>query len=70
MTYAIGTTTPGNGTVTVNTDGTFSYTPNTDFVGTDLFTVVISDGNGGTTTVTINITVKRLTTFQPEQIKT
>ncbi|WP_186774560.1 Ig-like domain-containing protein [Chitinophaga pinensis] len=52
---AIGTTTPANGTVTVNADGTFIYTPNIDFVGTDAFTVVISDGNGGTTTVTINI---------------
>ncbi|WP_052306882.1 Ig-like domain-containing protein [Chitinophaga pinensis] len=57
LTYAIGTTTPANGSVTVNADGTFAYTPNADYVGTDAFTVVISDGNGGTTTVTVNITV-------------
>ncbi len=31
---------PANGTVTLNTDGSFSYTPNAGFVGTD--TVYVS----------------------------
>jgi len=49
---------PTNGTVTVNPDGTWMYEPDTDFTGTDSFTVTISDGKGGTitSTVTVNVT--------------
>ncbi len=50
-------TDPTNGTVEVNTDGTWTYTPNTDFTGIDSFTVEVSDGNGGTEISTITITV-------------
>ncbi|PSV31613.1 tandem-95 repeat protein, partial [Photobacterium sp. GB-210] len=49
---------PTNGTVTVNTDGTWTYTPNSDFNGDDSFKVEVSDGNGGTDTITVNVTVK------------
>src|SRR5262249_20914915 len=31
------TSTPANGTVTMNPDGTYTYTPNTNFNGTDTF---------------------------------
>lgn len=48
---------PANGTVTVNLDGTYTYTPATNFSGSDSFTVLVSDGKGGTTTVTVNVTV-------------
>jgi VCBS repeat-containing protein len=37
-------TQPANGTVVLNPDGTFTYTPNADFNGTDTFTYTISDG--------------------------
>ena len=37
---------PAHGTVTVNTDGTYTYTPNTGYSGPDSFTVTISDGKG------------------------
>jgi len=50
-------TPPANGTVVVNADGTYTYTPSSNFSGTDAFTVTVSDGKGGTTTVTINVTV-------------
>ncbi|WP_168800663.1 Ig-like domain-containing protein, partial [Roseinatronobacter bogoriensis] len=53
----IGNTDPLNGTVTVNQDGTFTYTPETGFAGTDQFTYTISDGNGGTDTATVTLTV-------------
>ena len=36
-------TTPTNGTVVINPDGTFTYTPNTDYFGTDSFTYEVCD---------------------------
>ncbi len=48
---------PSNGTVTLNTDGTFSYTPNTSFVGTDSFTYKANDGNLDSNVATVTITV-------------
>ncbi|WP_290689202.1 Ig-like domain-containing protein [Aquabacterium sp.] len=48
---------PTHGSVTVNSDGSFSYTPTANYNGTDSFTVTVADGQGGTTTSTINITV-------------
>ncbi|MEO0356529.1 MAG: Ig-like domain-containing protein, partial [Cyanobacteria bacterium P01_A01_bin.3] len=53
----LGNTDPSNGDVVVNADGTFTYTPNANFVGTDTFIYTISDGNGGTDTATVTITV-------------
>ncbi|MGV0599578.1 Ig-like domain-containing protein [Mycolicibacterium pulveris] len=46
----------GNGTVTL-IDGVITYTPDTDFHGTDSFTYTVSDGNGGTATATVYVTV-------------
>ena len=37
--------------------GLFDYTPDANFNGIDGFTVLASDGNGGTDTTTVNITV-------------
>ena len=48
---------PTNGSLTLNTDGTFDYVPDEDFNGTDSFTYQITDGNGGTDTATVNITI-------------
>jgi large repetitive protein len=47
----------GNGTVAINPDGTITYTPNPDFNGVDTVTYTISDGRGGTSTATVQITV-------------
>jgi hypothetical protein len=47
---------PANGTL-LNNNGSFRYTPNTNFNGSDSFTYTISDGNGGTASATVNITV-------------
>ncbi|TAK88636.1 MAG: tandem-95 repeat protein, partial [Aquabacterium sp.] len=46
---------PTHGTVTVNADGTWTYTPAKDYNGADSFTVTVSDGHGGTTTATVDI---------------
>ncbi len=46
-----------NGTVTINPDGSITYTPNPNFNGTDIITYTVSDGQGGTSTATISVTV-------------
>ncbi|MFB9215372.1 Ig-like domain-containing protein, partial [Vibrio sinaloensis] len=56
LTFEKGTD-PSNGSVTVDADGNWTYTPNPDYNGNDSFTVVVSDGNGGTDTVTVNVGV-------------
>ncbi|RRS04077.1 tandem-95 repeat protein [Aquabacterium soli] len=57
LTYTLGKTSPAHGTVVVNADGTWTYTPSKDYNGSDVFTVLVSDGNGGTATSTVNIGV-------------
>ncbi|MBR9863022.1 MAG: tandem-95 repeat protein [Rhodobacteraceae bacterium] len=46
-----------HGTVAIRPDGSYAYTPGANFNGTDSFTYTVSDGNGGTDTQTVNITV-------------
>ncbi|MBP6675140.1 MAG: tandem-95 repeat protein, partial [Vitreoscilla sp.] len=46
---------PAHGTVAVNPDGTWTYTPGPSYNGSDVFTVTVSDGHGGTATSTITI---------------
>ena len=48
--------TPSKGTVT-NDNGTLTYTPNANETGADSFTYDVSDGNGGSDTGTVNITI-------------
>ncbi|MGI8984691.1 MAG: ELWxxDGT repeat protein, partial [Acidimicrobiales bacterium] len=48
---------PPNGSVALNSNGSFNYVPNAGFVGTDTFTYQVSDPNGGTATGTVNIIV-------------
>src|SRR6185436_3707401 len=46
-----------NGTVVVNSDGSYSYTPNPNFNGTDSFTFTANDGSVDSNTATISLTV-------------
>ncbi|MGI9421335.1 MAG: putative Ig domain-containing protein, partial [Geminicoccaceae bacterium] len=47
-----------NGTASIDADkGTWTYDPNAGFSGSDSFSYQISDGNGGSDTVTIAVTV-------------
>ncbi len=48
---------PTNGTVTLNADGSFTYTPNANFNGTDSFTYTASDGTAVSNVATVTITV-------------
>ena len=50
-------TAPANGAVAINSAGQLVYTPKVDFSGTDSFVYEISDGNGGTRTASVTITV-------------
>ena len=52
---------PSNGTVTLNADGSFTYTPAADFNGTDSFTYTASNPNGGTSNIaTVTIMVRQV----------
>jgi hypothetical protein len=50
-------TDPANGTLSLNEDGGFSYTPAPDFAGTDSFTYVANDGLANSNVATVTITV-------------
>ncbi|MGF1578663.1 MAG: Ig-like domain-containing protein [Gemmataceae bacterium] len=47
-----------NGTLALNSDGRFEYTPNAGFVGSDSFTYAAEDGQGGSATAKVTITVE------------
>ncbi|HIF9162953.1 TPA: Ig-like domain-containing protein, partial [Photobacterium damselae] len=56
LTFKPGTN-PENGSVTINSDGSWEYVPKPDFNGEDSFTVLVDDGNGGTDTITVTVNV-------------
>jgi len=49
---------PANGSVVQNAAGTFTYTPNPGFVGTDTYTYSVCDSQGSCATATVTITVQ------------
>jgi VCBS repeat-containing protein len=48
---------PANGTLTLTADGSFTYTPNANFDGSDSFSYHASDGIGDSNSATVTITV-------------
>ncbi|MET1080783.1 MAG: retention module-containing protein, partial [Pseudomonas sp.] len=54
--WALGTQ-ASNGTVIVNSDGTFTYTPNANYNGADSFTYSLTDANGDISTATVTVNV-------------
>ncbi len=54
---AVKVTDPAHGTLTLNADGSFTYTPQASFFGTDTFTYKDNDGvhDGNVATVTFNV---------------
>lgn len=58
-----GITNPTSGTATLNADGTITYKPATGFTGNDTFIYSISDGNGGTASATVSITVTGMVSY-------
>ncbi len=57
-----------NGFARVNDDGTVTYLPNAGFVGTDAFTYTVDDGQGGTATARVTVTVAAPVVGLPRQI--
>jgi len=53
----LGTPTSADGTVAVNPDGTITFTPTTGFTGVAVVDYTITDGNGGTDTAQVFISV-------------
>jgi VCBS repeat-containing protein len=54
---AVNASDPAGGTVVLNADGSFTYTPDADFSGTDSFTYQANDGQASSNTATVTITV-------------
>ncbi len=55
-------TPPTNGTLNLNADGSFDYTPNAGYVGSDSFSYHVNDGTVDSNIVTVDITVNEVTT--------
>jgi VCBS repeat-containing protein len=54
---AVGYTVPQHGTLSHNADGSFSYTPDSNFNGQDTFTYKANDGQSDSSPATVTITV-------------
>jgi large repetitive protein len=52
---------PANGSVVLNSNGTFVYTPASNFIGTDTFVYRITDASGNAATATVSIVVQPTT---------
>lgn len=51
---------PKQGVLTLQSDGSYTYTPNTDVVGKDQFSFNVSDGKSLSTTAVVDITIDLL----------
>ena len=56
---------PANGTLTLNSDGSFDYTPNANFSGRDSFTYRATDGSLNSNEATVMLTVNPVATSAP-----
>lgn len=56
-------TLPNGGTIILNSDGSYTYTPANAYVGNEQITYVVSDGNGATDTATLYLTTLKENTL-------
>ncbi len=54
-----------HGSLTLNADGSFSYTPSINYVGVDSFTYVANDGSSNSNEATVSITVNSVPPTPP-----
>ena len=57
---------PSNGTLTLNADGSFSYTPTAGFYGTDSFSYTAADAHAASIPATVTITVNPMPIANPD----
>lgn len=62
---AVIVTNPTQGVMVLNTNGSFTYTPNSGFSGTDSFTYQASDGKANSETATVTLSIKPVVTPPP-----
>ena len=62
--------TTSHGALTLFPNGTFNYTPNTGFSGTDSFTYQASDGTNLSNSATVNLTVSNAPVAMPDNYTT
>ena len=56
---------PAHGTLTLNADGSFTYTPTTGYFGTDSFGYKIVDGGASSNVATVSLTIRRTSNTLP-----
>lgn len=60
---------PSKGTVTVQSDGQFTYTPNPEVTGSDSFSFTVDDGTAFAVTGFVNITIEALTVSYNDSVR-
>ena len=50
-------TAPSHGSVVLSANGAFTYTPDSNYSGSDSFTYQVTDADGGTSTATVTLTI-------------
>ena len=68
LTAALASSVTSNGTLSFFTDGSFIYTPDLDFTGTDSFTYTANDGLADSNEATVTITIDTADTMHVESI--
>ncbi|MEM9636988.1 MAG: Ig-like domain-containing protein, partial [Pseudomonadota bacterium] len=67
LTFALGQDGPDNGTVSVDPDGSFTYTPEPGFLGIDRFSYTVTDAEGAVSTGRITTAVESTSGGSGEQ---
>lgn len=65
LTFALGSTAPAHGSVTVNSDGTYIYTPDAGYTGFDLFTFRVNDGTANSSPATVIVSIRSIANIAP-----
>lgn len=65
---AVLVTGPSHGTLTLNSDGTFTYTPTTNYLGTDSFTYRANDGTAQSNIATVTLNVINAANTKPTAV--
>ncbi|WP_444994749.1 Ig-like domain-containing protein [Aliikangiella sp. IMCC44359] len=60
LTVIAGTYATANGSVTISANGSFTYTPNAGYFGSDSFTYTLQDDRGGSDSATVTLTLNEV----------